>query len=156
MSDTETTCRQDGRAMFIIFLWSLLNCLMIKIAVQEDHQLKRSKILLILLSIFSLNVLASSQDEINHLLNFIASTDCKYERNGTMYNGSEAVAHINNKYSYFSDDINSAEDFIKYSATKSKMSGKYYKIHCGNKATIRSQDWLSTELMLYRKSQKQY
>jgi len=101
-----------------------------------------------------LNVLASTQDEINHLLTFVASTDCKYERNGTMHIGTEAVEHINKKYAYYSDDIESTEDFVKYSATKSKMSGKYYKIHCSNKASIKSKDWLLTELTVYRKSQK--
>jgi hypothetical protein len=116
--------------------------------------LNLSKVFLMLLSVFSLNVLASTQEEINHLLNFVASTDCKYERNGTLHNGTEAVAHINKKYEYYLDDIESAEDFIKYSASKSKMSGKYYKIHCNNKAPVKSQDWLLTELVAYRKVEK--
>ncbi len=101
---------------------------------------------------FTINVFAATQDEINHLLNFVASTDCKYERNGTMHNGKEAVGHINKKYAYYNDDIKSTEDFIEYSATKSKMSGKYYKIHCNNKVSIKSQDWLLIELMTYRKA----
>jgi len=113
-----------------------------------------NKALFIVLSTLSLNVIASTQDEINHLLNFVASTDCKYERNGTMHNGKEAVEHINKKYAYYSDDIQSTEDFIKYSATKSKMSGKYYKIHCSHKSSMKSQDWLLTELMVYRKEHK--
>lgn len=108
------------------------------------------KVFLLLLSLFSLNVVASTQDEINHLLSFVASTDCKYERNGTLHTGAEAVEHINKKYDYYSDDITSTEDFIEYSATKSKMSGKYYKIHCGNSAPIKSQKWLLTELQAYR------
>lgn len=112
------------------------------------------KVLLIFLSTFSFNVLASTQDEINHLLSFVASTDCQYERNGTLHNGAEAVAHINKKYEYYLDDIESSEDFIKYSATKSKMSGKYYIIHCGDKAAVKSKDWLLTELTLYRTSKK--
>ncbi len=111
-----------------------------------------SKICIVALSIFSLNAFASTQDEINHLLSFVASTDCKYERNGTMHTGSEAVEHINKKYTYFLDDIKSTEDFIEYSATKSKMSGKYYKIHCANKGPIKSQDWLLTQLKAYRQS----
>ena len=113
-----------------------------------------SKIFIILLSTFSLDVIASTQDEINHLLSFVASTDCKYERNGTMHNGKKAVEHINNKYEYYSDDIESTEDFIKYSATKSKMSGKYYKIHCRSNAPVKSQDWLLGELKVYRQAQK--
>lgn len=106
-----------------------------------------------LLPVFALNAFASTQDEINHLLNFVGSTECKYERNGTMHNGKEALEHITKKYTYYSDDIISSEDFIKYSATKSKISGKYYKIHCGNKVSIKSKDWLLTELMVYRKVQ---
>lgn len=113
-----------------------------------------SKLFIILLSTITLNVFASTQDEINHLLSFIASTDCKYERNGTMHNGNEAVEHINKKYAYFSEDIKSTEDFIEYSATKSKMSGEYYKIHCSNQEPIKSKDWLLNELKAYRALQK--
>jgi hypothetical protein len=116
-----------------------------------DLKLNLIKIFLILIFTFSINVFAATQDEINHLLSFVASTDCKYERNGTMHNGKEAVEHINKKYAYYADDIESTEDFIKYSATKSKMSGKYYKIHCTNKSSIKSQDWLLAELIDYRK-----
>ncbi len=116
--------------------------------------MKLSHFLLILLSVLSLNVVAETKDEINHLLSFVTSTDCKYERNGTMHNGTEAVAHINKKYAYFLDDIKSTEDFIKYSATKSKMSGKYYKIHCSNHGAIKSQDWLLSELKAYRHLKK--
>jgi len=116
--------------------------------------LKLRKIIIILLSIFTVNVFAETQDEISHLLSFVASTDCQYERNGTMHNGKEAVEHINKKYAYYKDDIKSTEDFIEYSATKSKMSGKFYKIHCNNKISINSQDWLLSELMAYRQAYK--
>jgi hypothetical protein len=118
------------------------------------RQLNLNKTFSILLATLSLNAVASTQDEINHLLNFVASTNCKYERNGTMHNGKEAVDHINKKYAYYLDEIESTEDFIKYSATKSKMSGKYYKIHCNNKVSIKSQDWLLTELTVFRNTQK--
>jgi hypothetical protein len=119
-----------------------------------SSQLNLSKIIIIFASIISFNVVASTLDEINHLLNFVASTDCKYERNGTMHDGTEAVKHINKKYSYYIDDINSAEDFIKFSATKSKMSGEYYKIHCSNMASVKSKNWLLTELAKYRNTQQ--
>ncbi len=108
------------------------------------------KVLSILLSLLSVNAFGSTQDEIAHLLQFVGATECKYERNGTMHTGAEAVKHINKKYRYYLDDIKSAEDFIKYSATKSTMSGKHYKIHCPNKEPIKSQDWLLTELAAVR------
>lgn len=67
--------------------------------------------------------------EIQHLLNYVASTSCQYERNGTFHTGIEAKKHILKKHRYFQEDITTTEKFIKYAATKSKMSGQYY-IHC--------------------------
>lgn len=114
--------------------------------------MKLLKIFVILCSSLSFNVLASAQDEITHLLNFVASTHCEYERNGSIHTGSEAVEHINKKYAYYSDDIETAEDFIKYSATKSLISGRYYQVHCNDEDPIKSKDWLLNELTLYRQS----
>ena len=42
---------------------------------------------------------------------------------------------------------------IKYSATKSTMSGRHYKIHCEGKETVTSKEWLLGELKRYRNSQ---
>ncbi len=93
-----------------------------------------------------------TQLEIEHLLEYVKSTDCQYERNGTQHTGVEAVEHIKKKYDYYVDDIKSAEDFIEYSATQSKMSGKKYKVHCKGLAEQTSQNWLMKELKLYRQS----
>jgi hypothetical protein len=111
------------------------------------------KTIFILISLFPFSVVASSEHEIAHLLKFVKNTDCKYERNGTMHTGAEAAEHINKKYQYYVDDIESTEDFIKYSATRSKMSGKYYKIHCAKQAPVKSQRWLLAELKLFRQAQ---
>lgn len=100
--------------------------------------------------LFSLPTFASAQNEINHLIEYVKTTNCTYERNGDMHNGEEAVEHIQRKYDYFEDDIATAEDFIKYSATKSTFSGKEYKIHCPGVDTVSSQSWLLTELNRYR------
>lgn len=67
--------------------------------------------------------IADTQQEIAHLLNFVSNTTCQYERNGTLHDGVEAQKHIKNKYHYYLDKINSAEEFIRYSATKSTMLG---------------------------------
>lgn len=104
--------------------------------------------------LLSLNTLASSaQVEIQHLLNFVATTRCEYERNGERYTAKEAEQHIRKKYEYFSDDIKTAEDFIAYAASKSAFSGKYYQVHCREDGPIKSQLWLETELSRYRKQQ---
>jgi hypothetical protein len=100
--------------------------------------------------LFATAAFADTQQEINHLLEFVANTTCQYERNGTLYNGKKAQDHINRKYEYFQDEINSAEDFIAYSATKSTMSGKHYQVHCPGLEIQDSSDWLLEELQNYR------
>ncbi|GLS92290.1 hypothetical protein GCM10007916_33600 [Psychromonas marina] len=110
-----------------------------------------NKLLLSLVLLFSSTaVFANTVQEINHLLNFVETTDCSYHRNGTAYNGVDARDHIQNKYDYYDNKIKSAEDFIKYSATKSMMSGKRYTIICGDEAPQFSADWLNQELLKYR------
>ena len=46
------------------------------------------------------------------------------------------------------------EDFIKHSATKSKLSEIVYKIHCAGKHVVKSHQWLLTELMVFRNIDK--
>ncbi len=111
------------------------------------------RFLVVLLVILSNAAYADTQKEIAHLLDFVANTACKYERNGTIYGGIEAHGHIKRKYQYFIDKIKSAEDFIKYSATQSTMSGRKYKILCENMPVQNSADWLLEELKYFRQSQ---
>ncbi len=101
-------------------------------------------------SLLSFNVFADTNSEIQHLLDYVASTDCSYERNGDRHSGEEAVAHIKKKYEYFIDDIETTEDFVEYSATKSKMSGKHYLIHCHDQSPVKSSTWLLAELERFR------
>ena len=87
--------------------------------------------------------------EINHLLQFIGNTNCTFIRNGESHPSLEAKSHIERKYNYAKSKIKSAEDFIQYAATKSSMSGEYYKIICaGNENT--SKQWLLNELAAFR------
>jgi len=94
------------------------------------------------------------QTEINHLLKFVTESACQFNRNGTQYSGTQSRKHIQKKYDYFKEDIKSAEDFIKYSATKSTMSGKYYTVTCPDKEKITAKDWLLNELQKFRSTQK--
>lgn len=109
------------------------------------------KLLLSLVLLLSSSfILADTQKEINHLLDFVEQTDCRYNRNGTIHNGAEARVHIQKKYDYYQDKIKTAEDFIEYSATKSMISGRKYTINCANEAEQFSHDWLINELTQYR------
>ena len=115
--------------------------------------MKLSKIMVIVLSGFTINAWATTADEIDHLLNYVELSACQYERDGNLHNGTEAVRHLNKRYKYFRRAIGSTEDFIKYAATKSKRSGKFYKIYCDNEMPANSRDWLLKELRKYRKQQ---
>jgi hypothetical protein len=100
------------------------------------------------------SALAGTQEEIDHLLNYVANTSCKYDRNGTIHDGPEARDHINMKYEYYKKKVKTAEDFIRYSATKSLMSGKKYKIRCPGSEAVFASDWLLDELKAFRKNDK--
>ncbi|MFV1992459.1 MAG: DUF5329 family protein [Acidiferrobacterales bacterium] len=92
--------------------------------------------------------------EVEHLLNFVKDSNCTINRNGSDYNGEKGFSHINRKYNYFRDDIKNTEDFIKYSATKSTMSGDFYTVSCPGKKTVQTKDWLLNELVRFRSTQK--
>jgi len=108
--------------------------------------------LILIIALLANSALAGTQKEIAHLLDFVAQTPCQYDRNGTIHTGQEARAHINMKYEYYKQRVKTAEDFIKYSATKSKISGKKYRIHCPDTGTMDASDWLLQELDRYRSS----
>ncbi|UCE89837.1 MAG: DUF5329 family protein [Pseudomonadota bacterium] len=95
-------------------------------------------------------VSSESKMEIDHLVSFVENTPCKINRNGKYHDGSEAISHIQKKYEYFKDRINTAEQFIEYSATKSTMSGKYYLVKCGDSQPFKTREWLLKELENYR------
>ena len=88
--------------------------------------------------------------EVTHLINFVKISNCVLNRNGTKHSAEKSTAHIEKKYNYFRNKIKSTEDFIKYSATKSTMSGKYYTVTCPGRKAVKSQDWLLEELARFR------
>ena len=107
--------------------------------------------LLLWLSLGSQSIAASTGDEIEHLLNFVENSGCIFERNGTSYDSVEARAHIQKKYDYISNRVESAEDFIRHAASQSSMSGKKYQATC-NGQTLSSEEWLTRELQRFRMS----
>jgi len=113
-----------------------------------------SKLFGSVLLLISVLAFANTETEIQHLLNYVATTSCQYERNGDFHSGIDAKKHINKKYDYYKDDIHSAEDFIKYSATQSTITKKKYKIHCADSPVEYSRDWLLEELSRYRNTEE--
>lgn len=110
------------------------------------------KTLFLAMALLAGSALAGTQEEIDHLLNYVANTSCKYDRNGTIHDGPEARDHINMKYEHYKKKVKTAEDFIRYSATKSLISGKKYKIRCPGSEAVFASDWLLDELKAFREN----
>ncbi|WP_444915538.1 DUF5329 family protein [Microbulbifer sp. TRSA007] len=111
--------------------------------------------LLTIISLSMSSILAQADtpiNEINHLMEFVSASECTFIRNDSEHTSQEAVEHMEKKYKYFSNKIDSAEDFIRLSATKSTFSGKLYHIQCADKPKEESQRWLLNELARYRET----
>lgn len=104
---------------------------------------------LLLSLVLSTPATAGTDSEIQHLLTFIEHSGCVFERNGTSYPAPEARSHIQKKYDYAARWIKTAEDFIKYTATKSSISGKPYHVACQGERQP-SASWLLAELERFR------
>jgi len=94
---------------------------------------------------------ATSNTEIEHLLKFVAASSCTFVRNGTEYPADKARDHLASKYQFAGSRISTADDFIKYLATESSMSGEKYHVKCAG-VDKPSGLWLSEELKRYRKA----
>ena len=112
------------------------------------------RVILFTLLILSSGVSSADKlnDEVQHLLSYVATTECSFIRNGKSYNPDETVTHIKKKYAHYKKKINTTEEFIEFSASKSMVSGKPYRIECEGQATQSSNQWLINELMRYRAS----
>ena len=98
----------------------------------------------------------AAQAEIDHLLDYISHSNCRFNRNGSWHGMEEARAHIGMKYNYLRDrdKVPNAEAFIDDAASKSSFSGKNYLVECPGQPATPSGDWLRAELERFRKLPK--
>jgi hypothetical protein len=94
---------------------------------------------------------APAKTEIDHLLQYVAASSCTFVRNGNEYPADKARDHLATKYEFAASHIATAEDFIRYLATQSSLSGAPYHVRCGNTDAL-SGPWLTAELDRYRKA----
>jgi len=96
----------------------------------------------------------AAKAEIEYLLSAVASSDCRFYRNGTWYDATSAAAHLRAKYETLAARglIGDTEDFIDRAATKSSLSGRDYAIKCEGIAEMSSRQWLTDLLFAYRAS----
>lgn len=112
---------------------------------------KNATALCLIFSAITLAVYADTQSEIDHLLGFIETSDCVFVRNGSQHDAAAARDHIERKYAYAKRWINTTEQFIEYTATKSSTTGKRYSVICAGREEP-SADWLKRELRRFRAS----
>ena len=91
----------------------------------------------------------AAKAEIDHLLKYVAASSCTFVRNGSEYPAQKASDHLAGKYRWVGNRISTAEEFIKYLATQSSMSGEPYHVKCGTTDAL-SGAWLTDELKRYR------
>ena len=89
--------------------------------------------------------------EINYLLDYVATSDCTFERNGDSHDSADAADHLRLKYDRGQRYADTAENFIDRLASESSWSGKTYTVTCGQ-VTEPSGDWLHRALEEYRAS----
>jgi Family of unknown function (DUF5329) len=94
-----------------------------------------------------------AQVEVEHLLTFVAASNCDFYRNGTWYSAAQAQAHLREKFAIvFPGSLApTAEEFIEKVATKSAFTSIPYQIRCAREKPMAVKDWLLGELRHYRK-----
>ena len=89
--------------------------------------------------------------EIGDLLAAIRNSRCNFERNGTMFSGSQAAEHLAQKYRRIARGSSaSAEGFIESAGTASSTSGSPYMVHCAGEPAFTSSAWLMSRLRSIR------
>jgi hypothetical protein len=93
-----------------------------------------------------------ARTEIAHLLKYLESSGCQFQRNGSWYAPERAASHLSQKYEYLLKKglVTTAETFIERAATESSASGQQYSVKCGDAAAVPSAAWLRDELQRFR------
>jgi hypothetical protein len=77
--------------------------------------------------------------------------DAQFIRNGKTYDSKAAVDHMRTKLHLAGQRVRTAEDFIRYCASESSVSGQPYEIRFADGRVVRSADFLRQELTAFDK-----
>ena len=115
----------------------------------------RAALALFLLLGFSAATANDDEQLIEALLVAVGDSECTFIRNGKEHAAEDAEAHLRMKYRRGKRHVSSVETFIRRIATKSSMSGKLYRIRCGDAEAVPSADWLNQRLEEIRSRESQ-
>ncbi len=99
---------------------------------------------------------AAAASEISYLLQHLAGSACRFERNGTWHEAPQAVEHLKRKYDYLLRRglVPNADAFIERAATQSSVTGQPYRVQCADQPAISSAVWLQQALDRHRASRR--
>jgi len=100
-----------------------------------------------------LAAMSDASETIQYLLAFVKNSECRFFRNDKEHTAGEAASHMQRKYTHFKDKIQTPEDFIRLTATKSLMTGKLYYVKFKDGRKITSAAWLLQALEDFRQEQ---
>lgn len=95
---------------------------------------------------------AEARSEIAQLISSLDGSPCRFQRNGSWHDGSDARAHLQRKYDYLlkKNRVDTAEQFIERAASQSSMSGKPYRIQCPGQPEQTAAAWFGARLKALR------
>jgi len=91
----------------------------------------------------------TADTEIHFLLQFVASSGCVFERNGSRHQATDAADHLRLKYRRGRKYADTAEHFIDRLASQSSWTGRTYTVECDGQVS-ESGSWLHQALQQYR------
>jgi Family of unknown function (DUF5329) len=95
----------------------------------------------------------AEEARIEYLLAVVASLHgAQFIRNGTAYDSAAAVKHLRTKLGVAGSHVKTAEDFIRYCASASSVSGKPYEIRFPDGRVVLSAEFLQQRLIEFDRS----
>ncbi|OPX99307.1 MAG: hypothetical protein A4E60_02826 [Syntrophorhabdus sp. PtaB.Bin047] len=110
-------------------------------------------VLVILLLLAAVHVCAGNLSEAARIQYLIASVEAlegaKFIRNGSEHDARAAADHLRLKLKVAGNKVKTAEDFIKYCASRSSMTGEPYLIRFADGTTVRSEVFFRNRLRTF-------
>lgn len=84
--------------------------------------------------------------KIQLLISAVERSGGRFYRNGSWHPAAAAAEHMRLKLSRAGGRVETAQDFIRYIATRSSLSGEAYRIRLPDGREFKSADWLNMQL----------
>lgn len=98
--------------------------------------------------VYASDITPAENVRIEYLISVIAALPgAQFIRNGTAYDARSAVDHLRLKLRFAGSRVKNAEDFIRYCASQSSVSGQPYEIRLADGRVVPSAQFLRQKLL---------